>query len=82
MFVEAGLTPAQALRSPTSESADFVGDSDRGMIAEGRVADFLVLIGDPLEDIRNTQMFSTIILAGNVTGVNEQNPFIKRFLSS
>lgn len=74
LFVEAGLTPAQALRSATSESADFVGDSDRGMIAEGRVADFLVLTGDPVEDIKNTQRISAIILAGKVTGVNEDGP--------
>lgn len=67
LFVESGFTPAQALIAATSKSADFAGDNDRGFIAEGRIADFLVLTGDPLLDIRNVRKISAIAQSGRMT---------------
>lgn len=53
-LVGAGLSPLQALRTGTSKVAEFLGEGDRGRVAEGQVADFILLEADPLEDIRNT----------------------------
>ena len=51
-----GLTPAQALRAATSVNATFFGDADGagadfGALEAGRLADFVVVDGDPLKDI-------------------------------
>ena len=52
-FVEAGMTPAQALRSATTVGASLLGMSDSlGAIAPGYYADIVAVEGDPLADIR------------------------------
>jgi imidazolonepropionase-like amidohydrolase len=52
-FVEAGMTPAQALRSATTAGASLLGMSERlGAIAPGYYADIVAVDGDPLADIR------------------------------
>ena len=51
-LVEAGLTPAEAIRAATVEAAGLLGRKDLGRIAVGAAADFLVVQGDPLQDPR------------------------------
>ena len=47
-----GFTPLQALRSATSECARVLGlDGEVGAIAAGRLADLLVVNGDPSKDV-------------------------------
>lgn len=48
-MVETGLTASEAIVAATSGSAHALGLEDRGVIEPGRVADFLVVDGDPLE---------------------------------
>jgi imidazolonepropionase-like amidohydrolase len=48
-LVEAGLRPAEAMRAATVEAAALLGRKDLGEIAIGAAADFVVVIGDPLE---------------------------------
>lgn len=55
LMVQAGLTPMQAIVAATGENAKLLHVADRGTIAVGKRADLLVLDGDPLIDIRNTQ---------------------------
>jgi imidazolonepropionase-like amidohydrolase len=38
--------------------------SDTGTIAAGKTADLVLLDGNPLEDIRDTQKIRTVILSG------------------
>jgi imidazolonepropionase-like amidohydrolase len=65
LMVEAGLTPAQALAAATRESARIVGVERRlGTIASGMSADFVVLDGNPLEDITNTRRIAEVYLRG------------------
>jgi imidazolonepropionase-like amidohydrolase len=48
----AGLTPVEALRSATSESAQALGIDDlTGTLAPGFAADLVVVDGDPLADL-------------------------------
>ncbi len=51
LYVEAGLSPLEALRTATSGAADALRLSDRGRIAAGTRADLVVVRGNPLETI-------------------------------
>lgn len=56
LMVNAGATPLQALQSTTGNAADLLHIADRaGRIESGKLADFLVLDKNPLEDIRCLQ---------------------------
>jgi imidazolonepropionase-like amidohydrolase len=59
-WVEAGLTPVQALVAATSAPANAFRLRDRGRIAPGLRADLLLVHSDPSTDIRATRN----ILAG------------------
>lgn len=63
LFVEAGLTPMQALQAATRNPARFL-HVDGGTIEVGKRADLVLLEANPLADIRNTQRISAVILAG------------------
>lgn len=52
-LVAAGLTPAAALKTATSNAAAFLRDKDRGTIAPGKIADLVLLSADPLDDVDN-----------------------------
>jgi imidazolonepropionase-like amidohydrolase len=56
----AGMSPMDILVSATSNSAAVCGAGDRGTLAEGKMADFVILDEDPLEDIRNTRSISAV----------------------
>jgi len=53
-LVDAGLSPAAALASATSNPAAAFGLTDRGRIAPGLRADLLLVEGDPTSDITAT----------------------------
>ena len=66
-YVEAGLTPAQALRSATVTGPAFLGKSARyGAIAQGKAADMLILDANPLADIAATRAISGVVLRGRL----------------
>ncbi len=61
-LVRAGLSPRDALRTGTSNVADFLGPSHgSGRIAVGKRADLVLLDADPLEDIRNTRRIAGVM---------------------
>jgi imidazolonepropionase-like amidohydrolase len=65
LFVRAGLTPLQALQTATLNPATYFGrTSDWGTIAPGRVADLVVLRGNPLVDIANTRAVAAVVADG------------------
>lgn len=67
IYVSAGLTAAQALRSATSDSAHAMGAGDQiGTLAPGFMADMVVLDGDPLVNITDTRAINTVIKSGIV----------------
>lgn len=67
LLVEAGLTPAEAIRAATRNAAVAIGrGSVFGSIRAGAYADFVVLEADPLRDIRNTRRIDFVVKAGQV----------------
>lgn len=67
LIVDAGLTPMQALQGATLYAAQYIrADKDLGTIAEGKLADLVILTANPLENIRNTRTVETVIQGGRV----------------
>lgn len=54
LTVQAGLTPLTAIHIATQNAADLLHLSDRGVIASGKRADFLVVSGNPAVTIGDT----------------------------
>ncbi|HKP34266.1 MAG TPA: amidohydrolase family protein, partial [Sphingomicrobium sp.] len=64
-YVEAGLTPRQALASATITGPAFLGHSARyGAVANGKAADILILDANPLGDIAATRSIRGVVLKG------------------
>jgi imidazolonepropionase-like amidohydrolase len=62
---KAGLTPMQALVSATSGAAKAFNISKQvGTLEKGKLADFVVLSANPLEDIRNTRTIESVWIGG------------------
>jgi imidazolonepropionase-like amidohydrolase len=67
LLVEAGLSNADALRSATVWPADFLALSESiGSIAMGKRADLLLLDGNPLSNISQTQRIHAVVLDGRL----------------
>ena len=62
---QAGMTPSEVIVAATSRAAEYLGLIDRGTLAPGERADFLVLDANPLDDIRNTRRIARMYLAGD-----------------
>jgi imidazolonepropionase-like amidohydrolase len=65
-FVAAGFTPLEALQTATLNAVRFLGMEEQlGTIEEGKLADLVLLNGNPLEDISNTQKIAAVIVNGH-----------------
>ncbi len=66
LLVEAGLSPLEVIRDATSGGARRVSKEQPayGVLAAGKVADLLLLDGDPLADIHNTRKIARVMQAG------------------
>lgn len=65
-YVEAGMTPVEALKTATVNAADAAGLKDRGTLAPGMVADVIALDGDPTADINAVSSVSFVMRDGIV----------------
>ena len=64
-LVSAGLTPLEAVRSATLNPARFLGLTDSlGSVAPGKVADLVLLEGNPLADITALRRVQAVVAAG------------------
>lgn len=67
LLVKAGLSNLDALQAATWNAAIFMNATDKyGTVAPGRIADLVLLDGDPLTDIHNTTRISAVFLNGKV----------------
>ncbi|HJN46072.1 MAG TPA: amidohydrolase family protein [Vicinamibacterales bacterium] len=63
LIVEAGISPAEAIKIATSAPAEVLG-VDTGLLAAGKRADFIVLDANPMYGIGNTRQISAVYLDG------------------
>lgn len=61
LFVEAGMTPAQALQSATYTAARIARAEDRGVVAPGKRADLILVDGDPTANIADIRKVALVI---------------------
>lgn len=65
LFVQAGLTPMEALQTATINPAKFLALADSlGTIEKGKFADLVLLDANPLDDINNTRKIAAVIING------------------
>ena len=65
LFQEAGMTPMDIIRAATLENARFFRIDERlGTIEAGKLADLILVDGDPLADIRNMRNVARVMLNG------------------
>jgi imidazolonepropionase-like amidohydrolase len=67
LLVAGGISPMNALRIGTLNSARFLGkDRDMGSLEEGKIADMVLLTANPLDDINNAKQISMVMKAGKI----------------
>lgn len=64
LLVAAGLSPREALLAATRQGAALLRADTIGVLTPGAVADFVVIAGDPLADIRNTRRVTMVVTYG------------------
>ena len=74
MLVQGGMTPHEALRSATLHGAVYLGlDQSLGSLEPGKLADLVVLDGNPLEDIRLTERVIQVMVNGRLYAAATMN---------
>jgi imidazolonepropionase-like amidohydrolase len=67
LLVRAGLTPMQTLQAATKNPAEFLGKLEsQGTIEKGKIADLVLLDGDPLADIENVERIRGVFVRGKL----------------
>lgn len=67
LYVRAGIPAPEVLRMATLTSAEVMGvTKDRGLIAAGKLADMILVEGDPTKNIRDIRNITTVIKGGKI----------------
>jgi imidazolonepropionase-like amidohydrolase/Tol biopolymer transport system component len=67
MLVQGGMTPLEALKAGTWNGAKYLGlDADIGSLEPGKLADLIVIDGNPLADIRQSEKVLYTVVNGHL----------------
>jgi imidazolonepropionase-like amidohydrolase len=66
MMVESGIAAARVLLAATSASAELMGRTDIGVLAPGKRANLIGVVGDPFEDISVVGKPGFVMLDGRI----------------
>jgi len=66
VYVKLGMSPIDAIRTATVNAVDLLGVEDRGVIANGRLADIIAVKGNPLEDITVLEDVQFVMHGGRI----------------
>ncbi len=65
LYVKAGMTPGEAIRIATENGARYAGLlAETGAIERGKLADLILVDGDPTRDISDIRRVSLVITRG------------------
>ena len=79
LFVDAGLTPMEALQTATRNPAQFMGrTSEMGTIEKDKIADLVLLDANPLDDIHNTRKIHAVVLNGRYLSRADLDEMLKQ----
>jgi imidazolonepropionase-like amidohydrolase len=74
-YVEAGLSPAQALAAATTVPAEWLGaGGELGVVAPGAHADLIAVDGDPTENVSALRRLRLVVKAGEVVRADGAAP--------
>ncbi len=72
-YVEAGMTPLEAIRTTTICAADLMGWAQKvGSLAPGKFADIIAVKGDPMKDITTLARISFVMKGGSIVRNSKQ----------
>lgn len=72
MLQQGGMSNHQALKCATINGAKYLGmDGEIGSIKVGKLADLIILDKNPLEDIKNSQTVSKVVLNGRIYNADD-----------
>jgi imidazolonepropionase-like amidohydrolase len=67
LYARAGIAPAEVLRLATLTSAHVIGvDGERGLLAPGKLADLILVEGDPSVHIEDIERVSLVMRGGRI----------------
>ena len=69
-YVRFGMTPYDALRTATAVSAEVLG-LDAGVLVPGKLADIVLVEGDPLENIANSHRVKHVVANGQLFSIED-----------
>ncbi len=76
LMVAAGLSPMQAIQAATKVGADYLGKGkELGTVEEGKLADLIIVRGNPLEEITCARKIDAVIKDGEIVETRYHESF-------